>query len=154
MIDAIKRIYGTDRMVENVAGNMCGRSRYTIEDKRRALAIFDRTKSYGEVEKELGVSRNTVRAWKERFGHAGALKGIEDVYNNNLPQNKKSKVKASSRRNNLVNLVKSVAIGTPELAELLAVTIVTVRYDINTLLAAGRIVNISNHKGCYLVRAA
>lgn len=147
-------IYGKGKLSENIASDMNGRSHYTIEDKRRALSIFERTGSYGEVEKELGVSRNTVRAWKEKYGSAGALKDIKDLYNDTLPQNVSSKAIVRDRRNSLVRLVEKVVIGSSDLAELLGVTTVTVRDDIRHLLSVNRVINISLSKTCYLIKAA
>ena len=154
MIEAIKRIYGAN--ADKITGDITGRSRYTEKDKRRALALFDKLKSYGEVEKETGVSRNTVRAWQERYGANNTLKAVDDMYKKNVNRSTPTgmgKVKPNERRNLLCDFIKNDAFGVPDLAEALKVTTMTIRNDILYLIAHERIINISQNKKVYLVKA-
>lgn len=68
MIDAIRRIYPHfDLYVGEDAPN----SAYTKTDRRGAIASYLKYKSIGEAEKEVGISRNTIREWVKKYLGAG-----------------------------------------------------------------------------------
>jgi len=70
MINAIRMIYphlNFDLYVGEDANN----SAYTKSDRRRAISSYLKHKSVGEAEKEVGISRNTIREWVKKYLGAG-----------------------------------------------------------------------------------
>ena len=71
MLRAIELIYDIkDGDLLNV-GEDAINSPYTKMDRRRAIAAYKKNKSLGEAEREVGISRNTIREWVKRFLGAG-----------------------------------------------------------------------------------
>jgi len=70
MIDAIRRIYPHLNFDLDV-GEDSYISSYTKSDRRGAIASYLKHKSIGEAEKEVGISRNTIREWVKKYLGAG-----------------------------------------------------------------------------------
>jgi len=70
MIDAITRIYPW-LSFDLYVGEDSNNSAYTKSDRRRAISSYLKHKSVGEAEKEVGISRNTIREWVKRYLGAG-----------------------------------------------------------------------------------
>lgn len=71
MINAIRRIYPSVSLNLNV-GEDAINSGYTKADRRRALSSYTKhNNSAGEAEKEVGISRNTIKEWAKKYLEGG-----------------------------------------------------------------------------------
>jgi transposase-like protein len=43
--------------------------KYTIEEKERLVQLYNNEMSSGDIEREYGVSSNTIRMWKYEINH-------------------------------------------------------------------------------------
>ena len=66
MLRSVRLIYGLNSLAESTITSPSKRSRYKPEHKEHVLSLFSQLKSYGEVEKLTGVSRNTIRSWHQK----------------------------------------------------------------------------------------
>ena len=86
------------------------------------------------------------------------VQAMNCIYKENINRKAKvsgtPKIKSSDRQKNLVELVKTEAMVASVIAELLDVTVVTVRNDILYLLTEGRIVDVSASGCARMVKAA
>ena len=156
MIDAIKRIYSVP--VINVDTASDGkRTRYSNSDVKQAIALFNKLKTYGGVEKELGVSRNTVRLWVKKHATKSVMKNVDDVYSamvNKRLSKGANKLNKLARQDKLVELVVGKSLNTDTIVDLLGVTAATVRNDMIELISNGRIKDVSDNPYARLVVAA
>ena len=149
MINAIRRIYSVPVIDINVKST--GRSRYSELEIKQAMDLYKKVRCFGEVEKQLGVSRNTVRLWAQKYLPAVVAANIKN-YNIVNPQ-RKTRLKPKERMKIIVKTVKDNAMSVSALAEKLGVTIVTIRKDTLALISEGLVVDI-NKKGFRMVVAA
>ena len=154
MINAIRSIY-REAVVEIEVSESGRRTRYSKAQVKQAMALYAKLKTFGGVEKALGISRNTVRVWAKRYAPKAVLVNVGNYNINRKAKVKgRSKVKPADRQNKLVELVKTKAMITSVIAEILDVTVVTIRNDILDLITEGRIVDISASGGARMVKAA
>ena len=153
MYDAIRRIYGTPSIDIEIDDNAPW-SRYTATEKKEALSLYAKLGSFPEVEKELGISRSSVRLWHDRYNVKNVLKNVDDLYVSRVPNTRgANEINATDRQIQLLDFVKDKALVTNELVHLLNVTAATVRTDIKALLAKGKIKDISQNPRAKLVIA-
>jgi predicted HTH transcriptional regulator len=153
MYDAIRRIYGTPSIDIEIDDNAPW-SRYTVTEKKEALSLYAKLGSFPEVEKELGISRSSVRLWHDRYNVKNVLKNVDDLYVSRVPNTRgANEINATDRQTQLLDFVKDKALVTNELVHLLNVTAATVRTDIKALLAKGKIKDISQNPRAKLVIA-
>ena len=153
MLQAIRRIYGTPSIDIEIDDNAPW-SRYTATEKKEALSLYAKLGSFPEVEKELGISRSSVRLWHDRYNVKNVLKNVDDLYVSRVPNTRgANEVNATDRQKQLLSFTKDRALVTNELVHLLNVTAATVRTDIKYLLAKGVLKDISQNPRAKLVIA-
>tara|TARA_R110000772_G_scaffold39207_4_gene92285 strand:- start:2105 stop:2578 length:474 start_codon:yes stop_codon:yes gene_type:complete len=156
MLQAIRRIYGVPSINIEIDDNHAW-SRYTLTEKKEALSLYLKCGSYPEVEKTLGISRSTVRAWHDRYNIKNVLKNVDDLYVSRVPRVPNSRganeINATDRQKQLLEFAKDKALVTNELVHLLNVTAATVRSDIKVLLKKGKLKDISQNTRAKLVIA-
>ena len=153
MIDAIRSIYSVP--VIDISVKSSGRSRYSELEVKQAMALYNKVNCYGEVEKQLGISRNTVRLWASKYLQKNILQDV-NLYNINKkrPTKGANEVKPAERHDMLVTLLKGIKMTPIDIAEKLKVSVVTIRRDILDLMVEGKIIDVSQIKKLRLVTAA
>jgi len=153
MLDAIRRIYGTPS-IEIERDDNAPWSRYTLSDKKEALTLYEKLGSFPAVEKEMGISRSTVRQWHDRYNVKNVLQNVDDLYANlKINTRGPNEINATDRQNQLLGFIKDEALVTNQLVKLLGVTAATVRNDVKYLLGKGAIKDISQNPRARLVIA-
>jgi len=153
MLDAIRRIYGTPS-IEIERDDSAPWSRYTLSDKKEALTLYEKLGSFPAVEKEMGISRSTVRQWYDRYNVKNVLQNVDDLYANlKINTRGPNEINATDRQKQLLEFTKDKALVTNELVKLLGVTAATVRTDIKYLLGKGVIKDISQNPRARVVIA-
>jgi len=152
MINAIRSIYSVPTI--DISVKSSGRSRYSELEVKQAMALYSKVKCYGEVEKQLGVSRNTVRLWASKYLQKNILKDVK-TYNINKkrPTRGANEVKPAERHVILLNLLSGIKMTPIDIADKLRVSVVTIRRDILDLMTEGKIIDVSQVKKHRLVTA-
>ena len=154
MIDAIRSIYSVPVIDINVKTHG-KRTKYSELEVKQAMAMYKKCNCYGEVERQLGVSRNTVRLWASKYIHKNIL-NTDGIYSISKKKSVKggSKLKPRERHAAIVAMLSDNRMSPTGISDSLGVSVVTVRKDLLDLLSEGKILDVSGNPKARLVIAA
>ena len=165
MLNAIKKIYGIEdnekkensKTIFELIDKDVNWSKYTNSEKKRAMRLYEKSGSFGDVEKQTGISRTTVQAWYKLYNPKNVMQTVNDLYTSSVTRIANTRganeINARDRQKQLLGFIKDKALVTNQLVDLLGVTAATVRTDIKILLLENKIKDISQNPRAKLVIA-
>ena len=140
MLDSIRRIQGSTSLInselsEDTVDSVSNRSSCHKSERIEALELYKKLLSFSEVEKQTGVGRSRITAWVKSYNKKAELSGGKIKP---LPKQAK-KMTAKERQAILLGLISDIDMTANQISKIKGFNIVSVRSDINILLAEGKI---------------
>ena len=149
-LDSVKFLY-KESIVDGGNTSINSGANYKPAFIERALSLYESSGSLRHVYDKMGVCRNTVILWAEKYTIGNVEHERTKAKNRTISSLRVNRV---TRRGKIIVMLEDSVMGTKEISKELNVSLQTLRIDIRAMLLNGELTDVSIRKDVILVRAA